>query len=244
MLIQRCPPQDMILYQTERYHMDTFGYDIPIKGEGNYVLILKFSEVWFAAPNQKVFDVLLNGEHIVVPSLDIFAQVGRGVAHDEIVPFEISGKTLKVNGESSSFDGTLSVEFVKTDYDNPKINAIYVMKGSIDDVPKLPAMPQKKPDSEWLDEDDNFDNLDDELTSFNDDEDMSDEDAAMLEHQELLKRAKRQQEHEETVRKSHHSGKRAADPFESDDMFMSSTFLPIVAAIVAFIPLIVCLWKL
>ena len=54
LMIQRVPPQDQILYQTERYHTATFGYDIPVKGDGEYVLVLKFSEVWFAAPNQKV----------------------------------------------------------------------------------------------------------------------------------------------------------------------------------------------
>ena len=52
--IQRIMPQDQPLYQTERYDTDTFGYDIPIKGDGNYVLVLKFSEVWFTASNQKV----------------------------------------------------------------------------------------------------------------------------------------------------------------------------------------------
>ena len=54
MLIQRVLPQDQILYQTERYHTDTFGYEVPIRQDGDYVLVLKFSEVWFAAHNQKV----------------------------------------------------------------------------------------------------------------------------------------------------------------------------------------------
>ena len=54
LIIQRVVPQDQILYQTERYHTDTFGYDIQIKQDGDYVLVLKFSEVWFTSPNQKV----------------------------------------------------------------------------------------------------------------------------------------------------------------------------------------------
>ena len=54
LMIQRVVPQDQILYQTERYHTATFGYDIPIKDDGEYVLVLKFSEVWFTQPNQKV----------------------------------------------------------------------------------------------------------------------------------------------------------------------------------------------
>ena len=54
LLIQRIDPRDQILYQTERYHTSTFGYDLPTKDDGNYVLVLKFSEVWFTASNQKV----------------------------------------------------------------------------------------------------------------------------------------------------------------------------------------------
>ena len=45
---------DQILYQTERYHVNTFGYDIPVHKDGEYVAVIKFSEVWFQASNQKV----------------------------------------------------------------------------------------------------------------------------------------------------------------------------------------------
>ncbi|KAK0068836.1 malectin-A [Biomphalaria pfeifferi] len=142
LMIQRVVPQDRILYQTERYHVNTFGYDIPVYRDGDYVIVLKFSEVWFAAPNQKVFDVVLNGEHTVVSELDIFARVGRGAAHDEIIPFSIRAGKLRVNGETSQVDGNkISIEFIKGDLDNPKVNAIYVIKGTVDDVPKLPLMP-------------------------------------------------------------------------------------------------------
>lgn len=90
LIIGRVHPDDNILYQTERYHTNTFGYDIPITSDGEYVLVLKFSEVYFNAPNQKVFDVVLNGDHTVVTELDIFDKVGRGVAYDDHIPFKIS----------------------------------------------------------------------------------------------------------------------------------------------------------
>jgi hypothetical protein len=80
---------------------------------------------------QKVFDVTLN-DAVVVDSLDIFAKVGRGVAHDEIVPFQIRQNKLVVNGKALPFNNEIRVEFVKTDRDNPKINAIIVMKGTPD----------------------------------------------------------------------------------------------------------------
>ena len=54
LIIARVPQNDQILYQTERYHTDTFGYDIPVKEDGWYLLVLKFSEVYFNAPNMKV----------------------------------------------------------------------------------------------------------------------------------------------------------------------------------------------
>lgn len=52
--VGRVHPNDYILYQTERYHHSTFGYDIPVQEDGNYVMVLKFSEVYFNAPNMKV----------------------------------------------------------------------------------------------------------------------------------------------------------------------------------------------
>jgi len=54
MTIFRVPQQDQILYQTERYHTSDFSYNIPLKDDGDYVLVLKFSEVWFNAAHQKV----------------------------------------------------------------------------------------------------------------------------------------------------------------------------------------------
>ena len=54
LMIQRVSPQDQIIYQTERYHTNNFAYDVPISRDGDYVLVLKFCEVWFTQPNQKV----------------------------------------------------------------------------------------------------------------------------------------------------------------------------------------------
>lgn len=52
--IGRVAPADQILYQTERYHFSNFGYTVPIKENGDYVLILKFCEVYFQGPRLKV----------------------------------------------------------------------------------------------------------------------------------------------------------------------------------------------
>lgn len=141
LLIGRVHPDDNILYQTERYHTNTFGYDIPVSADGDYVLILKFCEVYFNAPDQKVFDIVLNGDHTIISDLDIYDKVGRGFAHDEYVPFQIYKGRLLINGEDSEIrGGRIRVEFIKGYKDNPKINAIVVIRGQLKDVPKLPPM--------------------------------------------------------------------------------------------------------
>ena len=70
---------------------------------------MKFFSLFF-----QVFDVALNGEHTIVHELDIFSKVGRGVAHDEIIPFSIRSGKLKVNGETSTIiDNKISLDFIK-----------------------------------------------------------------------------------------------------------------------------------
>jgi hypothetical protein len=130
--IKRVVAHDKPLYQTERWSLETFGYKVPMPPtDGDYVLWLKFSEVWFNGPNLKVFDVALN-ERIVVSDLDIFSAVGRGVAHDVYVPFQVKQKNIIINGKPYEFKNEIRVDFIKGDLDNPKINAFIVMKGKVD----------------------------------------------------------------------------------------------------------------
>ena len=97
----------------------------------------------------QVFNVLLN-DMPVITNLDIYARVGKAVAHDEVVPFAVEGGRLSVVDGSADFDGTLSIQFAKASTpvcvcvsspthlpssslqgpaDNPKVNAIVVIKG-------------------------------------------------------------------------------------------------------------------
>lgn len=95
-IIGRVHEKDQILYQTERYSSNTFGYDLPGDVDGEFVLVLKFSEVYFTEPDKKVFDVVLNGDHTIITDLDIFEKVGRAVAHDEYVPFTVEKGNFKI----------------------------------------------------------------------------------------------------------------------------------------------------
>lgn len=63
---------------------------------------------------KQVFDIVLNGEHTIVSGLDIFEKVGRGIAHDEYIPFKIQGQKLMYNDEESDIvDKRVKIDFIK-----------------------------------------------------------------------------------------------------------------------------------
>lgn len=145
--IGRVERSDEVIYQTERYHTSTFGYEIALAGDGDYVLVLKFSEVYFNSINSKVFDIVLNGDHQIVSDLDIFAQVGKGTALDEYIYFSVSRNRLYYKEEESEIrGGKVRIEFIKGYRDNPKINGIVLIKGTdVNNIPKLPALTTETP---------------------------------------------------------------------------------------------------
>ena len=62
----------------------------------------------------QVFDVVLNGRHTVVDGLDIYHKVGRGTAHDEIIPFTVKNGEIRYGDEHSQvLGGKVAVEFIK-----------------------------------------------------------------------------------------------------------------------------------
>ena len=86
---------------------------MPVEVHGVFVLTLKFSEVYFDKPGQKVFDVALN-DHVVIDDLDVFKKVGKNAAYDESIEFRIDNSTTKilVGKESVPYDGQLVVRFI------------------------------------------------------------------------------------------------------------------------------------
>lgn len=50
---------------------------------------------------------------IAVKQLDIYDKVGKGVAHDEYIPFTVSKGQLHFESQHVRFSGSLSVQFVK-----------------------------------------------------------------------------------------------------------------------------------
>lgn len=128
---------DQAPYQTERWSESDITYSLPL-GDGKYVIVLKFSEVYFNSPNEKVFDVFI-GSKKVVANVDIFSKVGKSTAYDEFIEIEIKGGRAYYSGKSieNGYDieeGTLELIFKKGLKDNPKINAILVVKGTLADT--------------------------------------------------------------------------------------------------------------
>jgi hypothetical protein len=101
---------DTPLYQSERY--GNFSYSIPVPA-GDYLVTLKFAEIYWTQVGQRVFNVLVQGT-TVLSKLDLVARVGPKVAYDVSVPTHVT-------------TGPLTLTF-QTVIDNAKISAIEVVR--------------------------------------------------------------------------------------------------------------------
>jgi hypothetical protein len=99
---------DDALYRSERY--GNFTYNLPV-ANGDYVVTLKFAEIYFAAQGMRIFDVLIEGVEVLA-NLDVFAQVGKNTAYDVEIPVHV-------------LDGTLTITF-RNKINNAKVNAIMI----------------------------------------------------------------------------------------------------------------------
>lgn len=124
------------VYQTERYDIESFTYRLPIPKDGKYVLILKFSEVWFDQEGDKVFSVKI-GDKLVVRALDIYSIVGKNSAYDEFIAFELRDQEIYIGNrevEGAFVNDCIIVDFVSLGYDNPKVNGIVLLNGDLEDT--------------------------------------------------------------------------------------------------------------
>jgi hypothetical protein len=96
------------LYQSERY--GDFSYAIPV-ANGDYLVTLKFAEIYWTQPGQRLFNVLMEGVK-VISNLDLVATVGPNKAYDVVLPVHVA-------------DGKLNIAF-KSVLDYAKVNAIKV----------------------------------------------------------------------------------------------------------------------
>eukprot|EP00826_Nyctotherus_ovalis_P043261 TRINITY_DN4534_c0_g1_i5.p1 TRINITY_DN4534_c0_g1~~TRINITY_DN4534_c0_g1_i5.p1 ORF type:complete len:223 (-),score=62.35 TRINITY_DN4534_c0_g1_i5:739-1407(-) len=91
----------------------------------------------FNSAKYKVFDIAL-GSHKVVWELDIYEKVGKFTPLDVFVEFDIKDGVVVHMGrkvESAIVSqGKLQVKFMKGKADNPKVNAIVLVKGALEDT--------------------------------------------------------------------------------------------------------------
>lgn len=133
------------VYQSERWNDDDFNYRVPIDAsfDQKVTLILKFSEIYFDKPDEKVFGVKI-GDFWVARDLDpYFRAYGKFMPYDVFVEMTIKqGKVYIDNKEvrnalsSIGKEKHIVVDFVKGKADNPKVNAIILAKGGLEDTHK------------------------------------------------------------------------------------------------------------
>ena len=108
-------PQDV--YQTERWSSTAFTYTLSSLTPGrSYLVRLHFAEIVMSGPNQRQFNVTINGMPLL-NNYDIFAAAG---ARNKAVVWEISA--------SANGSGQIVLAFAKGRYDNPKVSGIQLIR--------------------------------------------------------------------------------------------------------------------
>jgi len=89
----------------------------------------------------KIFDVKI-GDTTILPQLDIVMMAGsKLLPYDTFHELEVKNKKLYWEGKEIRLEPTkgndhLKIDFIKGTYDNPKINAIVLVKGGADNTHK------------------------------------------------------------------------------------------------------------
>ena len=130
--------KDKEIYQTERWSIEDLEYNIPLKKDGKYVLVLKFSEVYFNNKGEKMFDFRF-GDETILKNIDIYEKVGKNNAYDEFIEFELKKKKIFIEGKeiNNAYDSDtqkIKITFVKKAADNPKINGLLIVRGTLKDT--------------------------------------------------------------------------------------------------------------
>jgi hypothetical protein len=126
--IGRVPEKDRIIYSTMRYSTSYFNYSIPVAGDGQYVLNLKFSDVETTAANQRYENIFLN-THLILENLDFYKTAGQYGAFDEFICFEIcDNRLIFLNQTSELKENKVNLRFnaVKV---YAMVSAIVLLKG-------------------------------------------------------------------------------------------------------------------
>jgi Malectin domain/Bacterial TSP3 repeat len=92
------------LYQSERY--GNFSYAIPV-ANGEYLVTLKFAEIYWSKVGQRVFNVSMEGK-VVLSKLDLVAKVGPKAAYDVTLPVTVTDNVLTIGFQSIVNNATVT----------------------------------------------------------------------------------------------------------------------------------------
>ena len=115
---------DDALYQSERWSAGGLSYDVAV-GPGDYLVTLRFAEIYFDQPGERIFDATVEGQlPAALDDVDLVALVGPRAAYDVTVPVTVGG------------DGNLDIDLTAS-VQNAKINAIEIT--AVDATPDAPT---------------------------------------------------------------------------------------------------------
>lgn len=104
---------DDALYQSELVG-NALTISIPLAND-TYDVVLKFAELGWEVPNERIFDVNIEGS-LVIDDLDIYSEAGHDTAYDRLFTVAVS-------------DGSLDIDFGVVSR-SPKINALLIKTAS------------------------------------------------------------------------------------------------------------------
>jgi len=82
------------IYRSDQYGLVAYRIRVP---NGKYNLRLMFAEKYFSSPQQRVFDVFIQG-NLILNNLDIYKQVGMNTAYDIVANnIEVGNEILEIN---------------------------------------------------------------------------------------------------------------------------------------------------
>jgi Malectin domain len=115
------------VYRAVRSDRIQFGYDLPITADGDYALLLHFSDD--EGTDRRVFNVVLNGEHTILANFGVARTCGYRNICNELVYFSVCNGQLRANNQVSKVQsGEIRIEFVRVVF-HPLVAGIAVIKG-------------------------------------------------------------------------------------------------------------------
>src|SRR5207244_11478188 len=118
-------PAPMPVYQSQRY--GNLTYTLPyLTPRTSYKVRLHFAEVYWTAPNQRIFNLLLNGVQVLT-NFDIVAAAGAS--------FRANIQEFNAISDDA---GTITLKLLKVT-DNPSINGLELITNATDSIPAAPA---------------------------------------------------------------------------------------------------------